>query len=612
MAGLKKYLDQLRSLPEEVPIEPELKPERQKQDKKIREEQDLAAGAVMQAELAPGNAAGPAPRDGDLVFVHVTVKAASGAALFSTRAADGGAGHPIAFLLGKGRRAPRGWELALLAMRRGGRKLVRVGPAYGYSHPDCRMEPPPGVEPSQPLSFDLELLDWVEAERARATGDGEDLLKVVLTESTHWEMARAPNEVAFSLRASALAPAGGLGGGAAYFEPGSPLSLQLGACALPAGVEQALATMSQGERSVVIVPAALMAPPPAAAAAGGDGGGAAACVVPPPPQGAVQVQLEIELQQLVQVRDMTGDGGVLKRRLRPGRGEFPVDCPLNDTTVRIHYRARQAGGAGDAWAFDTAAAAGGGGGGGGGAPLEVDTGCGELPEAVELCARLMVPGELARAVAQPRYAYQGRDDAPAGVRPEAAVEFEVELVDFEREGHWANLSWEERWALLDRLKARGNALYKAGKHKYASNRYQRILQLVDSTRDFEDQEAIDRSDGYKLAALGNLALCELGLGEGARAAEWCDKALKLEPDSAKFLFRKAKALSLKGDHEEADGLLSEAARLDPSIASDADRERAANRARLRAAEDRQRKGFGGFFKPQKAAAAGAAAVPAQG
>jgi hypothetical protein len=76
------------------------------------------------------------------------------------------------------------------------------------------------------------------------------------------------------------------------------------------------------------------------------------------------------------------------------------------------------------------------------------------------------------------------------------------------------------------------------------------------------------------------------------------------------VFRKAKALSLKGDHKEADGLLSEAARLDPSIASDVDRERAANAARLRAATDRQRKGFGGFFKQKKAAAA--AAVPAQG
>lgn len=40
----------------------------------------------------------------------------------------------------------------------------------------------------------------------------------------------------------------------------------------------------------------------------------------------------------VQVRDMTGDGSVIKRRIKDGRGEFPVDCPIEDSSVRVHYR----------------------------------------------------------------------------------------------------------------------------------------------------------------------------------------------------------------------------------------------------------------------------------
>lgn len=40
----------------------------------------------------------------------------------------------------------------------------------------------------------------------------------------------------------------------------------------------------------------------------------------------------------LQVRDMTGDGAVVKRRIRDGRGEFPVDCPIEDSSVRVHYR----------------------------------------------------------------------------------------------------------------------------------------------------------------------------------------------------------------------------------------------------------------------------------
>lgn len=122
---------------------------------------------------------------------------------------------------------------------------------------------------------------------------------------------------------------------------------------------------------------------------------------------------------------MTGDSGVLKRRLQEGEGEFPVDCPLHDTTVRLHYRVRSlAGGTPGPWVYDSrsrstdtagsataaaAAASGNGSSAGSSAPpLEVDTGCGELPEGLELVVKLMVPGELASATCTPHYAYEVR------------------------------------------------------------------------------------------------------------------------------------------------------------------------------------------------------------
>lgn len=36
---------------------------------------------------------------------------------------------------------------------------------------------------------------------------------------------------------------------------------------------------------------------------------------------------------------MTGNGDVIKRRVKDGVGEFPVDCPVEDCSVSIHYRA---------------------------------------------------------------------------------------------------------------------------------------------------------------------------------------------------------------------------------------------------------------------------------
>ena len=49
---------------------------------------------------------------------------------------------------------------------------------------------------------------------------------------------------------------------------------------------------------------------------------------------------------------------------------------------------------------------------GAGPPLEFDTGVDAVPEAVDMCIRLMTPTEVASVTAAPKYAYQGRTDRP--------------------------------------------------------------------------------------------------------------------------------------------------------------------------------------------------------
>ena len=110
-----------------------------------RELDDLQSGAIQKATLAPGEG-GASPATGDLVrprilpqlqwrrgtlapvrpaespeprpgtpqvYVHVAVRERE-RMLQTTRADEGGSGVPHAFVLGKGRRRPRAWELALL------------------------------------------------------------------------------------------------------------------------------------------------------------------------------------------------------------------------------------------------------------------------------------------------------------------------------------------------------------------------------------------------------------------------------------------------------------------------------------------------------------------
>jgi len=68
----------------------------------------------LELNPTPGLGTQPNPTQPNQAYVHYSVKSASDALLYSTRRDEGGSGHPFAFLIGKGRRAPRGWELALL------------------------------------------------------------------------------------------------------------------------------------------------------------------------------------------------------------------------------------------------------------------------------------------------------------------------------------------------------------------------------------------------------------------------------------------------------------------------------------------------------------------
>ncbi len=44
-------------------------------------------------------------------------------------------------------------------------------------------------------------------------------------------------------------------------------------------------------------------------------------------------------------------------------------------------------------------------------------------------------------------------------------------------------------------------------------------------------------DGYKVAVLLNLALCDMALHEHAQAIAWCDKAISYDEKNAKAWFR---------------------------------------------------------------------------
>ncbi len=129
--------------------------------------------------------------------------------------------------------------------------------------------------------------------------------------------------------------------------PGSP--------SVPKLLEVGVSSMARGEQAVISGTAA-------------DAQSAQSeALLPAPPADIERVELEVELLQFTQVvmkllpchisllswcfsaqapvwcwacqvRDLTGDGHVMKRRVRDGTGEFPIDCPIEDSRVWVHYK----------------------------------------------------------------------------------------------------------------------------------------------------------------------------------------------------------------------------------------------------------------------------------
>lgn len=81
-------------------------------------------------------------------------------------------------------------------------------------------------------------------------------------------------------------------------------------------------------------------------------------------------------------------------------------------------------------------------------------------QALDMCVRLMLPGEVAALTSSWQYAYEGRLDAPSSLQSGCSMEFEVELIDFEKEPTQHALSGADKLKHAARLKEQGNMLFK--------------------------------------------------------------------------------------------------------------------------------------------------------
>eukprot|EP01025_Chloroclados_australasicus_P055402 TRINITY_DN6700_c0_g1_i1.p1 TRINITY_DN6700_c0_g1~~TRINITY_DN6700_c0_g1_i1.p1 ORF type:complete len:394 (-),score=46.33 TRINITY_DN6700_c0_g1_i1:200-1381(-) len=294
--------------------------------------------------------------------------------------------------------------------------------------------------------------------------------------------------------------------------------------------------------------------------------------------------VDIVLESFMEVRNMTGDGGVLKRRVKEGKGEFPIDAPLRDCKITCHVKCKNQGE--ENWRYDSRET--------GQGPWSFHTGEGEAPEGLEMCLKLMLRGEISLLTCNPQWGYSGRLDVPQGIDSEQSVQFEIEMIDFEHDGHVEIMDIEQKLAFIQKLKDQGNVLLKQGKHRFAKTRYERAWQVLKQSRDIETEDQVQQSDTLKQAVLSNLALCCFHMEEFAESISWCNQVLEIDANNVKALLRRGRARTGKGDYELAEEDYDLVSKLDSDMQQEIEYSKRLNKQKKMEAIKKQKNSFGKF------------------
>ncbi|OEL36350.1 Peptidyl-prolyl cis-trans isomerase PASTICCINO1 [Dichanthelium oligosanthes] len=492
----------------------------------------LTPGSLMKGLIRSGTG-DATPAEGDQVIIHCTTRTMDGIVVNSTRREHGGKGIPLRFVLGKSKMI-LGFAEGFPTMLKGEIAMFKMQPKIHYAEDDCPVAAPDGFPKDDELQFEIEMLDFFKAkvvaedlgvvkkvnsllislqqicsiiqiEIFRILFSFSDLLGApIIDEGKGWETPREPYEITARITARTadgkeIIPSKE----EAYF-------FTIGKSEVPKGLEMGIGTMARKEKAIIFVSSTYLTK----------------SSLMPQLEGLEEVHFDVELAQFVQVRDMLGDGRLIKRRVVDGKGEFPMDCPLHDSLLRVHYKGMLLDEPKSVF-YDTRVD-------NDGEPLEFCSGEGLVPEGFEMCVRLMLPGEKSIVTCPPDFAYD-KFPRPANVPEGAHVQWEIELLGFEMPKDWTGLTFKEIMDEADKIKNTGNRLFKEGKFELAKAKY--------------DKEVLDANPVHA-KALYRRGMSYMLLGEFDDARNDFEKMIMVDKSSEPEA--KAALLKLKQTEQETE------------------------------------------------------------
>jgi len=255
------------------------------------------------------------------------------------------------------------------------------------------------------------------------------------------------------------------------------------------------------------------------------------------PENATLV-FEIELLRFSNEKDLTKDGGILKKLLKEGEQHT---TPSYETIVVVSYEGKY----GDAIIDQKN-------------NVEITIGSGQIFEGLEKTIESMKVNEKCQVKIGPKYHHGLK-----GVPDDASVFYDVELHSMTKgKETWETKNFEEICAAASERKEIANIFFKEEKYDLAVKKYERALKFYEQTSKLNDDEKATVKN-LSIVIHVNISNCYYNLKNYKKSVDHANKALDINGNHVKALYRKALALVEQQEWDEAGSVYGKALELEP-------------------------------------------------
>ncbi|XP_071514301.1 peptidyl-prolyl cis-trans isomerase FKBP4-like isoform X1 [Panulirus ornatus] len=216
-----------------------------------------------------------------------------------------------------------------------------------------------------------------------------------------------------------------------------------------------------------------------------------------------------------------------------------------------------------------------------------------IPEGLERALERFKKGEKSTIKLSPKYAFGSAGNLVIGVPPGAALEYEVELRNFEKAKESWEMDQEEKIDQAKACKERGTTFFKQEKYRLAVKQYKKIIDLLQYDSGLDDEKKAE-SHMLLLAGYLNLAMAYLKLNDNPRAREHSTRALEMDSVNVKAYFRRGLANLNMGEAERAQTDFQACLDLDQTNKA-AKQQLQQCAAKIKADKMKEKKIYGGMF-----------------